>query len=162
MKMAIRSQPTIIDVAAWFLLKEAMTHKKLQKLCYYAEAWSEALLDEPICYDCDFEAWVHGPVNVTLWNKMKPFGWNIIEITDPLETKEELKGKFDSDREDILTQVWSEYGTYTANDLECFTHQEKPWLEQREGLGPFETCTNKILVQTMKDFYGAIADEQEC
>ena len=26
----------IFDVANWFLSKEEMTHKKLQKLCYYA------------------------------------------------------------------------------------------------------------------------------
>ena len=39
MEFRIKSQPTILDVAAWFLLKEDMTHKKIQKLCYYAEAW---------------------------------------------------------------------------------------------------------------------------
>ena len=34
----------ITDVANWFLLKEDMSHKKIQKLCYYAEAWSETCL----------------------------------------------------------------------------------------------------------------------
>ena len=31
-------EANIQDVAYWFLLKQSMTHKKLQKLCYYAEA----------------------------------------------------------------------------------------------------------------------------
>lgn len=30
----------LCEVAEWFLRKEPMTHKKLQKLCYYAQAWS--------------------------------------------------------------------------------------------------------------------------
>ncbi len=34
----------IFDVADWFLSKEAMPHKKLQKLCYYYKAWGLALL----------------------------------------------------------------------------------------------------------------------
>lgn len=159
MKFQITSNPNIMDVAAWFLLKGKMTHKKIQKLCYYSEAWSEAILDEPICEDATFEAWVHGPVNITLWNNMKQYGWNIIEISDPTETKEELEEKFDDDKQDILNQVWDVYGSYTANELEGITHQEKPWLEQREGLSIFENCTNKISVQTMKEFYRSIAGE---
>lgn len=61
----------ITDVANWFLLKEDMSHKKIQKLCYYAEAWSETLLDAPICRNNEFQAWVHGPVNLKLWNLYK-------------------------------------------------------------------------------------------
>lgn len=30
---------TVFDVAEWFLSKESMTNKKLQKLCCYAQAW---------------------------------------------------------------------------------------------------------------------------
>lgn len=160
MIIRIKSQPTILDVAAWFMLKEDMTHKKIQKLCYYAEAWCEALLDEPICDDCVFEAWVHGPVNVTLYDKLEEYSWSMIKITDPDETLEELSSKFDEDKVNILKQVWEVYGCYTANDLEYFVHQEKPWLEQRGGLEFFENCTNPISVQTMKEYYGAIAEEE--
>ena len=34
---------SVFDIANWFLLKEEMTQKKLQKLCYYAQAWCYAL-----------------------------------------------------------------------------------------------------------------------
>ena len=34
---------SVLDVANWVLTHEAMTHKKLQKLCYYAQAWYYAL-----------------------------------------------------------------------------------------------------------------------
>ena len=30
-------------IAKWFLSKQSMEHKKLQKLCYYAQAWHCAL-----------------------------------------------------------------------------------------------------------------------
>ena len=29
----------VVSIAAWFLTKDNMTLKKLQKLCYYSQAW---------------------------------------------------------------------------------------------------------------------------
>ena len=34
---------SIYEIADWFLNKGPMTQKKLQKLCYYAQAWNYAL-----------------------------------------------------------------------------------------------------------------------
>ena len=34
---------SIGNIADWFLSQSSMTHKKLQKLCYYLQAWSLAL-----------------------------------------------------------------------------------------------------------------------
>ena len=59
----------IFDIANWFLKKESMDQKKVQKLCYYAQAWSLALFNKPII-DCKFEAWAHGPVCSELWNEL--------------------------------------------------------------------------------------------
>ena len=39
---------TVFDVSDWFLSKESMTPKKLQKLCYYYKAWGLALYDEDL------------------------------------------------------------------------------------------------------------------
>ncbi len=44
------------DISGWFLSKESMTPKKLQKLTYYAEAWANALLGEGILSDTAFQA----------------------------------------------------------------------------------------------------------
>lgn len=46
---------SILDIANWFLSKEPMTHKKLQKLCYYAQAWGLALYNIRIM-DTKFKA----------------------------------------------------------------------------------------------------------
>ncbi|MGN0639342.1 MAG: Panacea domain-containing protein [Oscillospiraceae bacterium] len=67
----------ITDVANWFLSKESMTHKKLQKLCYYAQAWGLALFNLRIT-DSRFEAWVHGPVSPGLFQLYKEFYWHPI------------------------------------------------------------------------------------
>ncbi|MFP5528706.1 Panacea domain-containing protein, partial [Peptococcus simiae] len=53
---------SVIDVANWFLSKDSMTHKKIQKLCYYAQAWYCALYDGTPLFKEEIQAWVHGPV----------------------------------------------------------------------------------------------------
>ena len=58
-KIAIVDKPIkadITDVADWFLLKGNMSNKKIQKLCYYAQAWSLTLLDQDIASHSEFEA----------------------------------------------------------------------------------------------------------
>lgn len=54
-----------------------MTHKKLQKLCYYAQAWAYALKGYRL-EDTDYQAWVHGPVSPALWDRFKSFGYDTI------------------------------------------------------------------------------------
>ena len=70
---------SVFEVANWFLTKEAMTHKKLQKLCYYAQAWCYALKGYRLM-DTVFEAWVHGPVSPVLYDKFKCFRFNSIKL----------------------------------------------------------------------------------
>lgn len=68
---------SIYDVANFFLSKEAMTHKKLQKLCYFAQAWYLANYGKPLVPN-RFEAWVHGPVSPDLYSKYRGWGWEMI------------------------------------------------------------------------------------
>ena len=71
----------LFDVAKWFLQKESMNQRKLQKLCYYAQAWHYALCGTPL-FDADFEAWVHGPVNRDIWNYFRDQGYWDIEPSE--------------------------------------------------------------------------------
>ena len=140
---------SIFDVANWFLSKENMTQKKLQKLCYYAQAWCYALKGYRL-EDTDYQAWVHGPVSPALWERFKIFGYNIICIkgnyTAPFE-KEEIQ---------LLEDVWDTYGDNTGNALEALTHRELPWLEARRGYEPDERCTVVISPDTMASYYKSI------
>ena len=46
---------SVFDIANWFLSKGEMTQKKLQKLCYYAQAWCYALKGYRL-EDTDYQA----------------------------------------------------------------------------------------------------------
>ena len=146
----------IKDVADWFLLKGNMSNKKIQKLCYYAEAWSLVLLNQDIAKRSDFEAWVHGPVSKVLYDEFKEFGWRELTITNPDVVKDRLKSLFTNEQLDVLESVWDTYGEYGADQLEALTHTEEPWLEQRNGLGKFQSSTRKISKETMKTYYQSI------
>lgn len=64
---------SIEEIKNWFLSKESMTPKKLQKLLYYAYSWDMVFENEDIdnldvfLFNEEFEAWVHGPVIPDIW-----------------------------------------------------------------------------------------------
>ena len=138
---------TVFDVADWFLSKESMEHKKLQKLCYYAQSWHCALQGKSLFLDV-IEAWVHGPVVPTLYQKYKSYGWQKIPQV-----------KFDERRLsntvlEVLDAVYSTYGNFSGEQLEALTHSETPWQKARGlKLNPYEICTNPIACEDMKEFY---------
>ena len=52
----------VFDAARYILLKTGeISTWKLQKLCYYAQAWTLAWTGKPL-FPEDFEAWRNGPV----------------------------------------------------------------------------------------------------
>ena len=140
---------SVFDIANWFLLKDKMTHKKLQNLCYYAQAWYYALHNKRL-EDTDFQAWVHGPVSPFLYERFKVFGMDTIQI----------KGKYvfmiDPDDEVFLNNVWDTYGDNSGNSLEMLTHRELPLIEARNGYKPNEKCTVVISPTTMATYYKSI------
>ena len=57
----------IFNVARYILRKQDnMSTWKLQKLCYYAQAWSLAWTEQPL-FEEDFQAWANGPVAPVLF-----------------------------------------------------------------------------------------------
>ena len=140
---------SIFDVANWFLSKSDMTHKKLQKLCYYAQAWAYALKGYRL-EDTDYQAWVHGPVSPALWERFKAFGYDTICM------KSGNKAHFDPEDIRLLEDVWETYGDSTGNALEALSHRELPWMEARRGYEPAERCTVVISPHTMASYYKSI------
>jgi len=139
----------ISDIANWFLSKEAMTHKKLQKVCYYAVAWGWALMNKDIAKNDEFQAWVHGPVSPVLYDTYKGSGWNLINKT---KTPSDIS----ADVTDLLESVWLTYGSKSGNELEALSHSEKPWLEARAGLSAAERSSEPINPGIMIEFYNSI------
>lgn len=141
---------SVFDVADWFLSKESMTPKKLQKLSYYFEAWSHALLNQTLLNDTRFEAWVHGPVSPQLYDKYREYGWNNIQ------QQADNSAIFEDKALDLLQSVWVTYGEKSANELEALTHSETPWKNARYGLEETEPSHNEIDDKDMHDYYLSI------
>ncbi len=144
----VEDMPSIFDVAEAFLWHESMSHKKLQKLCYYAQAWHCALYyGKPMFTDDDFEAWVHGPVSPRLYNKYRDYGW--IHIESPKEYPENI----DEDNKALISEIFRIYGGLTGDQLEALTHSEDPWKEKRAGLKEWQPSTRIISTDSMRDYY---------
>lgn len=141
-----------LSVALYFIKKgldndRAITNKQLQKLVYYAQAWSLVLNKEKL-FNERIEAWVHGPAIPDLYEKFKRFGAEPI-ILEP----EELQFNFPKKQKEVLENVWRVYGKLDANYLEVLVHSEIPWQEARKELQGFESSNNEILLKTMKSYY---------
>jgi len=143
---------TVFDVALYFLHSVdresgyTISPLKLQKLVYYAQAWSlvfrnKVLFDEPI------EAWVNGPVVPALWREYKEYEREtILEPSLP-------SPNFSPDEEEVLSEVWKTYGDLSAGKLYRLTHSEQPWINARGNLAPSEKSQEHIFLEDMKSYY---------
>lgn len=138
---------SIYEVARYFLGKESMSHKKLQKLCYFAQAWFLANYNVPLVPN-RFEAWAHGPVSPDLYSMYRGWGWENIP-------KENCQVQFtDCNTAAFLDAVYDTYGDYDADELERITHSERPWTNARVGCAPGAYSRNPIARKDMRDYYG--------
>lgn len=139
------------QIADWFLARvdreagDSITHLKLQKLVYYAQAWALTLLGKPL-FGEDFQAWAHGPVLRSLFDRFSGHGW---EALDGPEQPPEI----DEDTHELLEEVFRVYGEHAAKTLERLTHSDSPWIDARGDCAPEERCTNVIPKDAMQAFY---------
>lgn len=142
-----------LSVAEYFIGKankdrKPITNKKLQKLVYYAQAWSLVFNDKKL-FNEKIEAWVHGPAIKSLYIKYKGFGFSPIQK----EADTSLIKVISPEDKKILDEVWSVYGGLDPDYLEMLTHDEAPWKNAREGLESTENSENEISTGAMKSFY---------
>ena len=123
----------------------SMSHKKLQKLCYYAKAWYLAIYDTNIITE-QFEAWVHGAVQPELYQKYREYGYSDIP-------KEEDTSSIPEEFLSFAKEVYSAYGHLTGDELERINHLELPWQEARGKKEPWELCRNTISENIMREYY---------
>lgn len=132
-------------IANYLLTKEEMIHKKLQKLCYYIQAYYLAIHNERLI-NTNFEAWIHGAVSRQLYDKYCNFGSSLIPKTIN-DTNIKNKDKI------FIDIIYNIYGKYTGNQLETLMCTERPWLNAREGYGVWDSCTVTIKDEDMMEFY---------
>jgi uncharacterized phage-associated protein len=126
---------SVFDVAS-YILKLAkkdvqedeydITHMKLQKLIYYCQGFSLALLDKPL-FPEPIKAWKHGPVCQVLYNQLKDSG------SMPIYEIGNKESSLDEEEKKIIKLVYSYYGQYSASKLRNMTHAEHPWQSVANG-----------------------------
>lgn len=140
----------IFDVAKYILeYKGTMSTMKLQKLCYYAQAWSLVWDDEPLFAE-EFEAWANGPVCRELF--MKTQGQYSVSASDETGGSDDLT----DNQKDTINQVLKHYGDHNAQWLSQLTHMEEPWNQARVGIPAGMGCNRIISKESMAIYYGGL------
>ena len=132
---------SVLDVADYIRSSLPETdHKRLQRLAYYAQAWSIVWLGVPLFHD-DFEAWPDGPISPVLRHREAHgvSGRVTVELTDAQML--------------VVDAIVNEYGEKSTVWLSSLAQREKPWKEARGGLSIGETSKNRITVDAMREYY---------
>lgn len=144
---------SVHDVAAYILRQRGtMSTMKLQKLCYYSQGWSLAWDEKPL-FDESIRAWANGPVVYELFDGHRG---QFRVATWPRGDA----GKLTKDERETVDAVLFAYGRLTGQQLSDKSHSERPWIEARTGLPPGAASSAVIELETMQDFFGALAVQE--
>lgn len=118
---------------------------QLQKLVYYAQAWSLAWDGRPL-FPERIEAWRMGPV-------VRAIRYRSEEPADPEALNDEARATVDA--------VVEFYGQHAGSALAEKTHDEPPWRQawERRPTGS-DTSTEEISHEAMRAFYSHLAITQ--
>jgi uncharacterized phage-associated protein len=137
------------DVAAYILEKYGpISAMKLQKLVYYAQAWSLVWDDRPL-FSERIEAWANGPVVRDLYDRHR----GKFEVRDWPDGD---PGKLSTADRATLDAVLGFYGDKPAQWLSDLTHSERPWREARRGAPEGAPSTAVISPESMRAYYGSL------
>lgn len=144
----------IVDVAKYILEKKGtMSTMKLQKLCYYSQAWTLAWYEVPLFKE-DFQAWANGPVCREL------FDWHRGQFRISADCLPQLSGKSNLSVTECETidKVLDFYGDKEGHWLSELTHKERPWKEARQKSNalPGDSCSEIITKESMADYYSGL------
>jgi len=151
--LAMEAKMSCRDVAKYFLtlsdeeVGELLSNLKLQKLVYYAQGFSLAINDQQLFSD-SIEAWAHGPVIPTLYRDYKPYESAPIPRPDNFNLN-----RIDPNIKDLLDEVYSVFGQFSAWKLRNMTHEEPPWKEA------WETNDKIISEDSMKSYFKTLLVE---
>lgn len=139
--------PSIHDVAKYILTQKGeMTTMKLQKLCYYSQAWSLVWDEDPVFED-KIEAWANGPVSPALFKEHR----GQFKVSD--NSRGDIS-KLSPVNLETIDSVLKYYGDKSGVWLSDLTHKEQPWLTAREGLLETERGNREITLGSMSQYYG--------
>ena len=123
----------VFDVAKYILQRTGkISTWKLQKLCYYSQAWTLAWTGKPL-FEEEFEAWRNGPVCRELFARHK----GEYAVDESIVSDADIDALSD-DEKDSINVVLDTYGNKEPYELRAMSHEESPWKNARRGLGDFD------------------------
>jgi uncharacterized phage-associated protein len=123
--------------------------KRLQKLCYYSQAWSLTWGRGPL-FPEKIEAWSGGPIIPVLFYQHQGQYW-VSDVGGDSKVVERLPAA-----KDTIERVLATYGGKSGDSLGDMTHLEDPWVNARQGLSPSERSNREITAQDMIAYYGGV------
>ncbi|VTR96136.1 Putative phage-associated protein OS=Thiomonas sp. CB2 GN=THICB2_210003 PE=4 SV=1: DUF4065 [Gemmata massiliana] len=127
---------------------------RLQKLLYYCQGWSLALLGRPL-FRQSLQAWRHGPVVVEVYEKFQKTRDGLTPdrvgaCAAPLPASDSA----------LVEMVWREYAKYTPEELCDMTHAEPAWVEAWGDLPPDSKSDAVISTKTMEQFFRGLGQQR--
>lgn len=152
---------TVFDVAAYVLNRRGvMSAMKLQKLCYYAQAWSLVWDDKPL-FEEEIQAWANGPVCPALYDVHR----GRFDVGPDLLEGRGNPDVLNDEQQATVDAVLGYYGGKPSTWLSELTHSEAPWVDARADLTPGMRGNTPITLAAMAEYYGSLydasAEEQE-
>ncbi|MCF7979670.1 MAG: DUF4065 domain-containing protein [Chromatiaceae bacterium] len=141
---------SVFDVSEHILSQTGpISAMKLQKLVYYAQAWS-LVWDERPLFDEKIEAWANGPVVPALYQRHR--GSFLLEPRsiggDPAALDERAR--------ETIAAVLDFYGDKSPQWLSDLTHLELPWRAARDGIPDGERGSHEIKQDELAEYYGSL------
>lgn len=142
------------DIANYFIWRantdeefgDNISNLKLQKLIYYAQGFSLAWHQRPL-FNEPIEAWAHGPVVHPLYQQYRQYGAGAIPTPEGFNPE-----IIDPETRDLLEEVYSVYGQYSAWGLRNLTHEEPPWKDTPQSeVIPLEKMATFFATQLTDD-----------
>lgn len=141
---------TVFDVARYILEKKGdLSTMKLQKLCYYAQAWS-LVWDDHELFPEEFHAWANGPVCRELFNVTR--GLFLATAKD----EPGLSSNLTDNQKESIDIVLNHYGDKDAQWLSRLSHMEDPWKLARKNIPDGVGSDNIISKESMAIYYGGL------
>lgn len=100
---------------------DTISNLKLQKLLYYAQGFHLAIYDGRPLFEEDIIAWSYGPIVREVYDEYSELGSSAIPMPD-----ENIE--LTSEENELIGDVWSVYGQFSALKLMEMTHNEMPWM----------------------------------
>lgn len=134
----------VLDVAELILYHskddENMTHKKLQKLVYYAQGFSLALFNMPL-----FKETIRAcPNGAFVLEIEKRYGEHSNERI-PFQSHRKLEREPDEHIHQLIQDVCLIFKDYNAKDIERLLKTEEPWIKARTGLREYDEGKRAVI-----------------